>query len=261
MEDAESELKVFENSLRDFIQYTLQRKYGNGWINDLKISPDRVSRWRERMEVENKRLVGEALESRLLYYFDFYDLKSLITKHWDNGFSEAFHNKRTIEVMLTEMEKLRDPNAHRRELLEYQKHLILGISGMLRTQIMLSRGKREAVDDYFPVIEAVTDSIGNKASNPGYGLPIMSATPVQVGDEVEIRVFSTDPLGDELEYSIARIGQKEWSSRNVRQIRFTEADIGKACDINVLVRSRRSYHAYSGYDDYVWYRYIVLPKG
>jgi hypothetical protein len=158
------------------------------------------------------------------------------------------------------MEKLRDPNAHRRELKQYQKHLIVGISGELRTRIMKYRGKREEVDDYFPVVEAVTDSLGNNASNTTYAQAIVARSPVRVGDEVEIRISSTDPMGEELEYSIARIGQKDWRKENWRTITFHEEDIGKICDINVMVRSSRPYHAYRDFDDFLMYRYVVLPS-
>ena len=120
-------------------------------------------------------------------------------------------------------------------------------------------GKDVVLNSPFPVIEAVTDSLGNKASNTNYAQTITAASTVRVGDELEIRVFSTDPLGGQLEFSIARIGPKEWSPSNARSIRFTEADIGRACDINVMVRSTRPYHAYSDFDDYVMYRYVVLP--
>lgn len=258
--DVESELKNLENSLRDFIEYTLSRRYGTEWVSAVKVSADRVARWKDRQETEQKRLATDALEGRILYYADFYDLRSIISKHWDDGFAEAFGEKKTVEVLLNEMEKLRDPNAHRRELHEYQKHLVLGVSGELRTRIMKSRGKRESPDDYFPVVEAVTDSLGNKASNTAYAQAIYAATPVRVGDQVEIQVFSTDPLGGELDFSIARIGSKDWNPSNARVISFVESDIGRTCDINVMVRSQRTYHAYHDFDDYVMYRYVVLPR-
>jgi len=258
--DVESEIKNLENSLRDFIEFTLRRRFGDNWVNSLKVSADRVAGWRERQTTEQKRLTTDALESRLLYYADFYDLKTIISKHWDDGFAAAFGDKKTIEVMLTEMEKLRDPHAHRRELHGYQKHLIIGVSGELRTRIMKSRGKRVSPADYFPLIEAVADSLGNRASNTAYAQTICASTPVRVGDQVEIQAFSTDPLGGGVEFSIARINHKEWSRSNARIICFVESDIGRACDINVMVRSERAYHAYSDFDDYVMLRYTVLPS-
>lgn len=258
MIDAERELKLLENSLRDFIEFVLSKKYGPNWIGEMKIPSSRVASWKARKDVEAKRLTGEALEDRLLYYANLYDIQTIISKNWDH-FHAALGKKKEIEVLLSEVEKLRDPNAHRRELKKYQRYLIAGISGEIRTRIMKYRGKKEDADDYFPVIEAVADSLGNNASNTSYAQHIVSKVSVRVGDEVEIKVFSTDPLGGELEYSISRIGAKRWNESNNRTIVFSEEDIGRCCDINVMVRSKRSYYAYSDFDDYVMYRYEVLP--
>jgi hypothetical protein len=135
----------------------------------------------------------------------------------------------------------------------------MGVSGLLRVMMMKYRGRGTDPDTYFPRIEAVTDSLGHQASNTTYAQHISTEVAMRVGDEVEIRVNSTDPLGGEIEYSIARIGEKAWSSDSRRVIRLTEQDIGRTCDINVMVRSKRNYHAYGDFDDYVMYRYVVLP--
>lgn len=259
MIDIESELKILENSVRDIITFVLSKHYGVNWIGNLKASPDRIDKWKERRSVEEKKLKGDALESRLIYYSDFYDLRNIIEKHWENGFKEVFHDKKIIALYLEECEKFRDPNAHRRELFDYQKHLIKGISGEIRMRIMKYRGKRENPDDFFPVIEAISESLGNNISNPVYAQMIVSKKVVKVGDIVEIMVYSTDPLGEELEFSINRIGQKNWSKENKAVITFEKSDIGKSCDINITIRSTRSYHAYRDFDDYVAIRYIVIP--
>lgn len=258
--DISKDLTLVENSIRDFLEFVFVRKYGSGWINRIKISEDRKKKWLERQEVENKRLSGSALESRILYYADFYDLKTLIAKNWDGEVQLAFKDKKTVDIFLTELEKLRDPNAHRRDLLEYQKHLILGISGELRTRIMKFRGKKEDADDYFPVIEAASDSLGNTVANPRYAQMIVSNETVRVGDEIELSGYSTDPLGEVLQYSIARIGSKNWSNKNSRTITFIQSDIGRCCDIQICVKTNRDYHAYSNFDDYVQFRYNVLPS-
>ena len=69
------------------------------------------------------------MEERLIYYADFYDLKTILKKNWDTSFADALGDWKTFDVWLTELEKLRDPDAHRRELLPHQKSLIIGISG------------------------------------------------------------------------------------------------------------------------------------
>jgi hypothetical protein len=115
--DVETELKILENSLRDLIELVLHRKYGAAWESSLKVTAEIKASWEGRKETEKKRLGGQALDSRLLYYSNFHDLRCLIGKHWDDGFSEVFGEKRKLEVLLEEMEKLRDPNAHRRDAL------------------------------------------------------------------------------------------------------------------------------------------------
>jgi hypothetical protein len=54
---------------------------GADWVRRLKISTDRVARFRDRLEKERKKVTSEALESRLLYYADYYDLQTIIVKH------------------------------------------------------------------------------------------------------------------------------------------------------------------------------------
>lgn len=259
MIDIEAELKILENSVRDIITFVFTKKYGTNWISNLNFSPDRINKWKERQSNEEVRLKGNVLEPRLIYYSDFYDLKNIIEKHWEYDFKKVFQDKKAITVFLEEAEKLRDPNAHRRELFEYQKHLIKGISGEIKTRIMKYRGKKENPDNYFPVIEAVTDSVGNSLTNSIYAQTILSQKVLKVGDSVEIIAHSTDPMGGEIEYSIGRISNQNWSKDNKATIIFEKSDIGRCCDINIKIRSTREHHAYNNFDDYITLRYIVLP--
>ena len=66
-----------------------------------------------------------------------------------------------MDVWLSELEKLRDPEARRRELLPHQKHLAIGISGEIRNRLIRYRSKQETSEDYYPRIESVRDSLGN----------------------------------------------------------------------------------------------------
>jgi hypothetical protein len=119
--DVTQALKDTENSLRDFISDSLGRNLGQDWIDRCGVSPERIERWKERREVETKRQNSGSVEERLLYYADFYDLKVILKKHWSGEFSTVFGDWKKMEVWLTELEKLRDPDAHRRELLPHQK--------------------------------------------------------------------------------------------------------------------------------------------
>lgn len=260
MIDADTELKILENSIRDIISFVLNKKFGTNWIDQLKISDERVKKWKEKQLIEEARLKGNILENRLIYYSDFYDLKSIIDKHWNDGLIEVFHDKKTVTLFLEEAEKLRDPNAHRRELFDYQKHLIKGVSGELRTRIMKYRGKKENPEDFFPMIESVTDNLGNRISSTGNPQLISSNQAVKSGDIIEIIAHSTDPLGDSIEFSIERNGKHNWTKENRAKIIFDNDDIGLTCDIYIYVRSLRDFHAYHDHDDRIIIRYIVLPQ-
>jgi hypothetical protein len=70
------------------------------------------------------------VDPRLIYYADFYDLGTIIEKNW-SLFKDVFGELNRLRVYLHDLERLRDPDAHRRELLPHQKHIVLGVSGEL----------------------------------------------------------------------------------------------------------------------------------
>ena len=55
--------------------------------------------WQERKEVEGRRQPGGFIEPRLIYYADFYDIQTILEKHWGK-FSEALGDWKTIRVYL-----------------------------------------------------------------------------------------------------------------------------------------------------------------
>lgn len=260
--DTFESLKDLENSLRDLIEFILREKFGNTWQDRLNVSPDRRKAWLEKKKAETSSLRGKTLDDRLLYFSDFYDLRTILKAHWQDGFHGVFPELKWITHFLEEVERLRNAQAHGRGLLQHQKHLIVGISGEIRTQIMLYRGKRQDMDSYFPIIEAVSDSIGTVKVDPrrcGWD----AKHPVRVGDSVEVRVSSTDPMGEPLEYSIGKIRSPEpqhWSPDSWAEIRFTEEDVGKSCDVLVRIRTKRKHHAYQEFDDETTLIYHVLPQ-
>src|SRR5580704_16062292 len=124
--DVTQELRDTENALRDFISSMLSEKLGADWVDNCGPSPDRIENWRKRKATEEKRQESGVVEERLLYYADFYDLETILKKHWTH-FSDVLGDWKTMDVFLKELGRLRDPDAHRRELLPHQKHLVLGI--------------------------------------------------------------------------------------------------------------------------------------
>jgi hypothetical protein len=255
MEESEA-LKEVENSLRDFISNFLEQNIGKDWFDSCGITPERIIKWKERKETEEKTQKYSAIEKRLLYYSDFYDLINIIDKNWDKGFNDVFGNKATTMVFLGLLEDFRNPEAHRREFLPHQKNLIIGISGEIRNRIVLYRSKKETGEDYFPRLESVRDNLENTWVQGDNN--INTNLTLRVGDTLQFFITATDPMGEDLEYSI---GLDKWQSSNFIEIKLTEKHISKKRDFLISVRSKRSYHANSfGSDDAVVFSYQILPK-
>lgn len=256
-QDITQALKDTENSLRDFIAVVLHTKLGESWLENCGVSSERLEKWKERKVEEGKRQASGVVEQRLIYYADFYDLRTILKKHWSGEFSNALGDWRTIEVWLTELEKLRDPDAHRRELLPHQKHLILGISGEIRTRLVRYRSKQETSEDYYPRIESIKDNLGNIYT---YGDGnIFTQMSLRVGDVIEFVITATDPRGEPLQYTLFPTYYESWQDSNVISLRLTDRDIQKRFQVMIAIKSRRQYHANKEYDDAVIFNYEVLP--
>jgi hypothetical protein len=262
--DVTQSLKDTENSLRDFIANVLRNKFGGNWIEKCGVSSDRVKQWEERKLVEEKRQEGGVVEKRLIYYADFYDLKTILEKHWSGEFSDALGDLKTMRVWLSELEKLRDPDAHRRELLPHQKHLALGISGEIRTRLIRYRSKQETSEAYFPRLESVRDSLGNIwtfGSDSSLGL--LTGMQLRVGDIVDYVITASDPLGAILEYNVS-VNESDWGTwqeDNTLSVNITDFHVGRGVQVMFAIRSPRQFHAkVYGYDDSAAFFYDILPR-
>lgn len=185
--DVTQALKDAENALRDFIAYTLSRIHGPNWPDKCGLDPDRIAEWRKRKATEEK---GGASDERLIYYANFPELAPILRENWEH-FSEGLGADLTrIELFLSELKKLRNPDAHRRELLPHQKALACGISGEIRSLIVRYRSKRETADDCFPRIESARDNLGTVFVADG--LHLLPTSTVHVGDVVDFVVTASD---------------------------------------------------------------------
>ncbi len=261
--DPSANLKDVENSLRNVIFLILKEKYHDRWVESTGVTGDRIVKWHDRREEEKKRQKSGTIEDRLMYYSDFYDLKTIINRNWEL-FSNIFLDKKTIDVFLTQLEKYRDPDAHRRDLFSYQKMLIAGISGEIRALITKYHSKKATGSDCFPRIESVRDNLGNACTFPGV-LFCNSEMILRPGDRLEFLVAASDPEGIDLEYRIStdpgtflKIDPK-WQKSEVLQYDVTEENISKRFSVVISVRSLRSYHANGDTDDSAQFIYTVLP--
>ncbi|USX21715.1 Swt1 family HEPN domain-containing protein [Oxalobacteraceae bacterium OTU3REALA1] len=253
-------LKDAENSLRDFIAIILQKNLGGNWVETCGISNERIDIWRERQQTEARRQSSGTVEPRLIYYADFYDLPTILKKHW-NFFDQVFGKWRRFEVFWDELQRFRDPDAHRRELLPHQKYLIIGIAGEIRNSIVRYRSKMETSEDYYPRFETVRDSLGNVFVPHGEDRMLVTGLRLRAGDQIELVSTATDPLGEQLEYAVRKLGSSEfvWQNSGTFSVVFDEGDVRQKLDVQVAVRSLRKFHAFTGYDDLVGFRYELLP--
>lgn len=259
--DVTQALSNAENALRDFVALILSKDH-HDWIDHCGIAPDRIAKWKERKVIEGKRQETGVVEERLIYYADFYDLKTILKKNWSGEISAALGDWKTFEVYLGELEKLRDADAHRRELLPHQKHLIIGVSGEIRNRIVRYRSKMATLDDCFPRIESVRDCLGNL-----WVPDIVSQTQnvhtnaiLRPGDILEFVVTATDPQNLPLEYAVERSGcNQSWQNNPDLLFPIKEEHISRVLRVEISIRSNRSYHAYHEADDYVGFFYQVLP--
>jgi hypothetical protein len=265
--DATQALREAENALRDFIGDSLERALGAGWEEQCGVTEERLVKWRERRQVEEKRQQTGVTEVRLLYYADFYDLKTILKKHWSQHFAAALGEWKTMEVWLSELEKLRDPDAHRRELLPHQHSLALGISGEIRTRIARFRSAQDTGESAFPRIESVRDSLGTIWTRGNFIVKGTGKT-VRPGETVDFVITASDPLDeDQLQYSVT-VGtplssgpwvEGSWRETNSFSVTFEDAHVGLGRLVDFGVRSRRRFHAYNSYDDHLSFLYDVLP--
>lgn len=258
--DVSQALKDAENSLRDFIASTLTSSMGDDWINSVGIAPEKIDKWKTRKTEEEKKQRTGVAEERLIYYADFYDLQTILKKRWSQDFQAVFVKWKELEVWLDALNNLRDAEAHRRELLPHQKHLILGVSGEIRSMIVRYRSKMDTGDDYFPRIESARDSLGHMATEASAGTVYTEAT-IRVGDQLDFVITASDPQGEELEYCLSP-GSMDilgWQKANTLSAVVTEAMIRKHSEFSIYIRSPRRHHACGLFDDVVAFVYCVLP--
>lgn len=249
-------LKDCENALRDFMALTLERQHGEDWINFCQATPEQIKEWEKRKQEDNERHQATTSDEHLINYTDINDLKTILLANWEGEFMDTFGDYKLMETYLNILNRYRNPDIHRRPLLTFQKHLILGISGEIRNMIAVYRSYRELDREGFPRIESVRDNLGN-IWTPGNPSHLKTGMTVHVGDMIEFVVTAIDPLEEDMMYSVQERG---WSPGNVLTTVIEPKLVGKETAINIFIRSDRKFHAFpNGYDDRVAFDYQVLP--
>jgi len=261
--DITQALKNTENDLRDLISFQLKAEYGNNWTDKCGLTAERIVKLFERQEEEKKKI--GITDSRIIYYADFYDLKTIISKNWEKCFKAVFNDKKQFELFYGILEDYRNPEAHRRELLPYQKNLALGISGEIRSQITSFFSKMATGESYYPRIEFTQDSLGNSYSFSIHKV-FKNKNKLRPGNLIEFTVSAFDPLGGKILYTVCPAKSPliyKWSEDNNFSIEIKNSHVGINLWIDVMIKSEREYHAMNNsvgpIDDIVRFGYEVLP--
>ena len=250
-------IKDAENVLRDFLEYSLERNLGTEWPEKCGLPKSLTDEWYRRKEQAETNSVPDAGEERLLFYAPFQDLYSLISQNWSGDFQSTFTDRDQLMTYLKILEQYRDPDQQRRDLFVYQKHLILGISGELRSKITAYRSIMEIRKEGYPRIEYIKDSLGNTWV-PGKPRRVKTNSNLYPGMTVEFIVQAYDPEGMPLEYKLH--GDK-WQAGNVLFFKVAPKHVQKQAQFSITIRSPRKFHAYPlGYDDRIVFEYQILPS-
>jgi len=250
------ELKDTEDALREFIAAVMLRNLGENWIDDCGLPQTNTEVWRKRKAEAEAQVQPMHGEEAVIFYAPFEDLITIIKHHWELEFHSVFADQMTIEVYLKIMSSFLDPVQGRRELFIFQKHLVLGITGEIRSRIIAYRSLLEVGKEGFPRIESIQDSFGNLWT---VGKPMRMKTNVtlRVGDVVEYIITASDPEQQPLQFRI--LGFK-WESSNILRLQIEDKHVSRDAKVNITIRSNRKFHAYPlGYDDRVVFEYQILP--
>lgn len=242
----------YENTLRTIISLVL----GDDDNARFGVSTDRIETWKNKREIEKKKNNGILIESRLIYFSDFYDLKNIVHKNWDS-FKEILLKKKIFEANFDQIESLRNSVSHGRKLFSFQEHLITGITGDLKSNLVKYCNKKMNADDYFIRILNISDSLGNQWGIDSLNNTLLVAKGIlRVSDQVELFIEASDPKNREITFEL--ISSQFHYTQNNGQFKFivTKEMIGQRFNLKVKVYTENSDYENKVQKDML---YTVLP--
>src|SRR5665213_1856964 len=259
-----------ENALRDLIEEVLNRKYGADWENHLDCSPGRKAAWEATRSEEQRTRGGILREQRILYYAEFYDLETLVRKHWDDGLGDCFGNQRQTLVYLEKLGSLRNSPAHAREVSPEEEALITGMVAELRQKMATYNAKmREpssapSDSELYAHIVSVADNLGNIATGP----TDFTSIPLRVGDRLTFHCVAWDPEGEVgvLEWELDTHPDRTYITGRVVDfaVDLTNHDVGRWRSFMFRLYNRNRPYSRNGgergQDDQLLIRYRVTPR-
>lgn len=251
-----NEVNEYENILRTLIILVLNTEYDSDYSDHFGVTSGRLEKWAEKRDEYNRKMKGISVEQRIIYFADFYDLKNIVTSNWIL-FKKIFSDKKRFELFFDEIEKYRNELAHGRELLEYQRNLISGLVGELKTRLIQYRNKNIAIDDFYVKILKINDNIGNIYDSTTNNVVMMNKL-IKPGDVLEFKVDAYDPKGRDIYYFLRIDGIPLSKKIKVNELQFKvkEEHISKYLDVRVVALTEAKYDNSDG----VSFSYSVIPN-
>ncbi len=257
-------LVAAENALRDLVESALGGEAD--WIRTSGLSEDRIAKIsaRQQQEVASRGGGVGNVEKRLLYYTELYDLQTIINKHWQK-FAACLGDKRAFMAMFDRLEDFRNPDAHGRELLPFERHLVIGISGEIRNRVAIYRSGSGPTKEYFPHIESIRDQFGHVVSGSAQGNNLTrTGIILRPGDEVifELRAWDPEAVSFRWRFSIYPVGEQLDIAPEDGTFRWRveEIHIGEDVKPMFVLVSERPYHRTGYFDDIGMFSYRVFPR-
>ncbi|GGV27996.1 hypothetical protein GCM10010260_80490 [Streptomyces filipinensis] len=266
-------LAACEQALRNLITTVLTRKLGKDWVSQV-FTAEKVERLREIRDEETGRRMRRgvaAVPSNELAYAQFFDILTLLKKHWED-FKPALGDRSETMGLLSRFEALRNSVAHSRDLLPFEEELLSGIAGEMRNKVTIYMSSQDPVGDFFARIDSVTDSFGNCIDNfpqdpMEHGTLLRTGLVLHPGDTVAFRCRGTDPQGRELTWWMLPNHETELSRHTGCHVELTwhvsDFDVAARTDIHIYMESSGPHHRVNGsasFDHCASFVYTVLPR-
>lgn len=251
-EEANQALRAAENAMRDYLALVLSRVHGADWMTKAGVPSAKIAAWeqtRDRAVRENP-----SAEIRLLSYSNFSDLAPIFQANWQH-FSGTFGEMDRFLFGLRELRPLRNDEAHARGFLLHEKLLVLGLTGRIRVLIAQARSKMDSLDEHFPRIESIRDSLGFTWVPGGGGPPKRQ---IRVGDLIEFTVTAIDPKNRPLEYACRWHSGPTWHKTPTFSTVVPSEAIGRLWIMAIGIRTPDT-SPVTWWDEMVEYQFAILP--
>ncbi|MEE3127442.1 MAG: hypothetical protein VX494_09545, partial [Actinomycetota bacterium] len=171
-------------------------------------------------------------------------------------------------VYFDRLDQFRNPPAHSRELLPFERDLLAGMAGEIRNRVTIYRSEMGPSREYYPRIEWVRDSFGNSsASEDARMQDVFTKVRLAIGQQVTFQCRGWDPQGRDLNWRLEEQGigrpRLDTATGTDVTLSFTAAreHVGDSLSVAIVLVGSGEYHRYGpgSYDGVAAFHYAVSP--